>query len=126
MGSMVVDVVKAANKPMKRIVGADLGAFVNQLLTSRPRGRRGDDQRGRCRQRRDARVPAGDERGAVHTAFFFSAPRSVHRATQSGTWGDARDASAEYGERYPGLVTEATARMLDDIERMFEAIPARR
>jgi len=62
---------------------------------------------------------------AVHTAFFFSTPGSVHRATHSGTWGDAREASAEYGERYLQVVTEATMRMLDDIERTFEAMPAR-
>ena len=63
--------------------------------------------------------------GAVHTAFFFSTPGSVHRATHSGTWGDARDASAEYGERYLQVVTEATMRMLDDVERTFAAMPAR-
>src|SRR5207302_3545225 len=49
---------------------------------------------------------------AVHTAFFFSTPGSVHRATHSGTWGDARQSSAEYGERYLEVVTEATLRML--------------
>ena len=63
--------------------------------------------------------------GAVHTAFFFSAPGSVHRATHSGTWGDAREATAEYGERYLEVVVEATIRMLDDIERTFAAMPAR-
>jgi creatinine amidohydrolase len=62
---------------------------------------------------------------AVHTAFFFSAPGSVYRATQSGTWGDAREASAEYGERYLEVVTEATLRMFDDIERTFAAMPDR-
>ena len=46
-------------------------------------------------------------------------------ATQSGTWGDARESSAEYGERYLDVVTEATIRMLDDIERTFAAMPAR-
>jgi creatinine amidohydrolase len=61
----------------------------------------------------------------VHTAFFFAAPGSVHRATQSGTWGDARDASPEFGERYLGVVTEATVRMLDDIDRTFAAMPPR-
>jgi creatinine amidohydrolase len=61
----------------------------------------------------------------VHTAFFFSTPGSVHRATQSGTWGDAREASVEYGERYLEVVTAATIRMLDDIERTFEAMPPR-
>jgi creatinine amidohydrolase len=62
---------------------------------------------------------------AVHTAFFFSTPGSVHRATHSGTWGDARESSAEYGERYLEVVTEATMRMLDDVERTFEAMPPR-
>jgi len=61
----------------------------------------------------------------VHTAFFFSAPGSVHRATHSGTWGDAREASAEYGRHYLDVVVEATIRMLNDIERTFEAMPPR-
>ena len=62
---------------------------------------------------------------AVHTAFFFSAPGSVHRASHSGTWGDARQSSAEYGERYLTVVTDATVRVLDDIERTFAAMPPR-
>lgn len=62
---------------------------------------------------------------AVHTAFFFSTPGSVHRASQSGTWGDAREASVEYGERYLNVVTKATVRMLDDVERTFGAMPPR-
>lgn len=62
---------------------------------------------------------------AVHTAFFFSTPGSVHRASHSGTWGDAREASVEYGERYLNVVTEATVRMLDDVERTFAAMPPR-
>ena len=61
----------------------------------------------------------------VHTAFFFSAPGSVHRATHSGTWGDARESSAEFGERYLEVVSRATIRVLDDIERTFEAMPPR-
>ncbi|MGH2513029.1 MAG: creatininase family protein, partial [Candidatus Limnocylindrales bacterium] len=61
----------------------------------------------------------------VHTAFFFSSPGSVHRASQSGTWGDARSATAEFGERYLAVVTEATVRTLGDIERTFEAMPGR-
>ena len=62
---------------------------------------------------------------AVHTAFFFSSPGSVYRATHSGTWGDARDASAEFGERYLSVVSAATIRLLDDIERTFAAMPDR-
>jgi creatinine amidohydrolase len=61
----------------------------------------------------------------VHTAFFFSAPGSVHRATHSGTWGDARDASAAFGERYLEVVVRSTIRILDDIERTFAAMPPR-
>jgi creatinine amidohydrolase len=69
--------------------------------------------------------PAVTNPAAVHTAFFFTTPGSVHRATRSGTWGDARESSVEYGERYLGVVTEATMRMLDDVDRTFEAMPAR-
>jgi creatinine amidohydrolase len=69
--------------------------------------------------------PDVTNQAAVHTAFFFSAPGSVHRATRSGTWGDARESSAEYGERYLDVVARATIRLLDDIERTFAAMPAR-
>jgi creatinine amidohydrolase len=62
---------------------------------------------------------------AVHTAFFFSSPGSIARATKSGTWGDAREASAEFGERYLEVVTKGTLRLLDDIERTFAAMPDR-
>jgi len=61
----------------------------------------------------------------VHTAFFFSNPGSVYRATMSGTWGDARDATPEFGERYLSVMTGATKRLLDDIERTFAAMPRR-
>jgi creatinine amidohydrolase len=61
----------------------------------------------------------------VHTAFFFSAPGSVHRATASGTWGDARGATAEFGERYLRVVTEATIRIIDDVARAQAAMPDR-
>ena len=37
----------------------------------------------------------------VHTAFFFSAPGSVHRATHSGTWGDAREATRRIRRALP-------------------------
>jgi len=63
--------------------------------------------------------------GAVHTAFFFSSPGSVYRATRSGTWGDARESSAEFGERYLQVVSRATVRLLDDIERTQAAMPDR-
>lgn len=62
---------------------------------------------------------------AVHTAFFFSAPGSVHRATRSGTWGRASEATPEFGARYLDVVTEATIRVLDDIDRTFAAMPER-
>ncbi len=62
---------------------------------------------------------------AVHTAFFFATPGSVHRATHSGTWGDARESNVEFGRRYLDVVEAATIRTLDDIERTFAAMPAR-
>ena len=74
----------------------------------------------RCRRSR--RSPNG---GPVHTAFFFSSPGSVYRATHSGTWGDARDSTAEFGERYLEVVTAATIRLLDDIARTEAAMPDR-
>jgi creatinine amidohydrolase len=61
----------------------------------------------------------------VHTAFFFSTPGSVYRATQSGTWGDARQSSVEYGRRYLDVVEAATLRMLEDVAKTFEAMPPR-
>lgn len=69
--------------------------------------------------------PEVTNQAPVHTAFFFSSPGSVHRASASGTWGDAREASVAYGERYLAVVTDATTRLLDDIERTFAAMPAR-
>jgi creatinine amidohydrolase/Fe(II)-dependent formamide hydrolase-like protein len=76
----------------------------------------------------NAEMPPFPEVGnapAVHTAFFFSAPGSVHRATRSGTWGDARESNAEFGERYLAAVSRGTIRVLDDIERTFAAMPPR-
>jgi creatinine amidohydrolase len=62
---------------------------------------------------------------AVHTAFFFSAPGSVHAATKSGTWGEARGATPEMGEKYLQLGVESTIAVLDNIERTFAAMPPR-
>jgi len=63
--------------------------------------------------------------GPVHTAFFFSTPGSVHRATKSGTWGDARQASHEMGEAYLEAGVASTLAVLDNIERTFAAMPPR-
>ncbi len=63
--------------------------------------------------------------GPVHTAFFFSSPGSVHRATASGTWGDATKATPEMGERFLRVAVESTLLVLDNISRTFEAMPAR-
>jgi creatinine amidohydrolase/Fe(II)-dependent formamide hydrolase-like protein len=70
-------------------------------------------------------LPEVTNGAAVHTAFFFATPGSVHRATRSGTWGDARQSNVELGQRYLDVVEEATLRTLDDIERTFAAMPAR-
>jgi creatinine amidohydrolase len=63
--------------------------------------------------------------GPVHTAFFFSAPGSVYWATKSGTWGDARNSTAETGERYIEAGVRSTLLVLDNIERTFKAMPPR-
>ena len=68
--------------------------------------------------------PRSPARRRAHGVLLLGAG-SVHRATHSGTWGDARESSVEYGERYLEVVAEATIRMLDDIERTFEAMPPR-
>jgi creatinine amidohydrolase len=69
--------------------------------------------------------PEMTNQAPVHTAFFFSAPGSVYRASHSGTWGDARQATPEFGERYLSVVTDATVRVLGEIEASFEAMPPR-
>ena len=61
----------------------------------------------------------------VHTAFFFTSPGSVYWATKSGTWGDARNASAEFGERYIQIGVRSTLEVLKNIEATFAAMPPR-
>jgi creatinine amidohydrolase len=76
----------------------------------------------------NAELPAFPEMtnpAPVHTAFFFANPGSIKRATASGTWGDARESSAEFGERYLSVVTDATVRLLGEIDRTFAALPPR-
>jgi creatinine amidohydrolase len=61
----------------------------------------------------------------VHTAFFFTNPGSVHWATKSGTWGDARHSTPEMGERYLAAAVRSTLAVLENIERTFAAMPPR-
>jgi len=63
--------------------------------------------------------------GAVHTAYFFSNPGSVHWITRSGTWGEARTATPEKGEEYLRLCVESTELVFREIERTFAAMPPR-
>lgn len=63
--------------------------------------------------------------GAVHTAFFFTNPGSVHWATKSGTWGDARQSTPEAGERYLEAGVRSVLALLDNIARTFAAMPPR-
>jgi creatinine amidohydrolase len=63
--------------------------------------------------------------GAVHTAFFFTAPGSVYWATKTGTWGDARKSNPEAGERYLQAGVRSTLAVLDNIEKTFKAMPPR-
>src|SRR5215471_6635710 len=61
----------------------------------------------------------------VHTAFFFSSPGSVYAATKSGTWGDARQSTAAFGERYIEAGVRSTLAVLENIEKTFAAMPPR-
>jgi creatinine amidohydrolase len=61
----------------------------------------------------------------VHTAFFFTSPGSVYWATKSGTWGDARQATPEMGERYLQIAVDGTLAVLQNIENTFRAVPPR-
>ena len=63
--------------------------------------------------------------GAVHTAFFFTSPGSVHWATKSGTWGEARDSTPEKGEEYLKICEKSTLDVLHNIELTFAAMPPR-
>lgn len=61
----------------------------------------------------------------VHTAFFFSNPRSVYWATTSGTWGDARSANPQTGEEYIDAGVASTIAVIENVEKTFAAIPRR-
>ena len=63
--------------------------------------------------------------GPVHTAFFFTSPGSVYWATKTGTWGDARQSTPEFGERYLAASVQSTLAVLSDIEKTFAAMPPR-
>jgi len=63
--------------------------------------------------------------GPVHTAFFFSAPGSVHAATASGTWGDATAATPALGEEFLDASARATVSALRNIEATFTSMPSR-
>ena len=63
--------------------------------------------------------------GPVHTAFFFTSPGSVYWATKSGTWGDARRATPQMGERYLEVGVRSTLAVLENIEKTFAAMPPR-
>ncbi len=62
---------------------------------------------------------------ALHTAFFFSAPRSVYSMTKSGTWGDATKATAEKGEQFLQWGVQSVIDLMQDIETTFKELPIR-
>ncbi len=62
---------------------------------------------------------------ALHTAFFFSSPGSVYAMTQSGTWGDPTQATAEKGEEYLEWGVQSVIDLMDDIEKTFQELPVR-
>ncbi|MEM6629722.1 MAG: creatininase family protein [Bacteroidota bacterium] len=62
---------------------------------------------------------------ALHTAYFFSSPGSVYRMTQSGTWGDATQATAEKGEQFLQWGVQSVVDLMEDIEKTFEELQIR-
>ncbi len=56
---------------------------------------------------------------ALHTAFFFSSPGSVWRATKSGTWGDARGATAAKGEQLLEWGVASVINLMADLEKTY-------
>ena len=56
---------------------------------------------------------------------FLTAPGTVWRITESGTWGDASKATAEKGEQFLQWAVEAVLDLLNDIEITFEELPIR-
>ncbi len=63
--------------------------------------------------------------GPAHTAFFLTAPGTVWRITESGTWGDAREATVEKGEQFLEWGVQSVLTLLEDIDRTFEQLPKR-
>lgn len=63
--------------------------------------------------------------GPVHAAYFFTSPGSVYWATKSGTWGDARQATPEMGERFLEAGRRSTLALLENIENTFRKMPVR-
>lgn len=63
--------------------------------------------------------------GPVHTAFFLTAPGTVWRITESGTWGDATKATPEKGDQFLEWSVQSVLTLLDDIGRTFEQLPKR-
>jgi creatinine amidohydrolase len=63
--------------------------------------------------------------GAVHTAFFLTAPGSLWRITRTGTWGDATAATREKGEKFLRWGAEAVTDLLEDIDVTFKQLPIR-
>jgi creatinine amidohydrolase len=62
---------------------------------------------------------------ALHTAFFFSSPGSVYRMSKTGTWGDARKATAAKGEQFLEAGVQSVINLMLDIEKTFEQLPIR-
>ena len=94
--------------------GRDVGGDGDQR---RPR-------RHRRRERRDAAVPRGRPTRQPSTPRSSSRTRARSTARRTAARGATpASRSAEFGERYLEVVTEATIRMLEDIERTFAAMP---
>ena len=104
MDSQVVDAIKAAGKPFVPIVGADLGAFVDQLLNDPATG-----PRGRARDQ-----PAAVGGAGVNLALKLLNGETVDRPDRRGA--RSRTSSCEAGPS-PTTPTEEGKAMLRVVAR---------
>ena len=89
-------------------------------------GHRPRPRRPRRRERRAAAVPRGhQQRAGPHGVLLLGAGLGPPRARSPARGAMRASRTAEYGERYLEVVTDATVRVLDDIERTFAAMPPR-
>jgi creatinine amidohydrolase/Fe(II)-dependent formamide hydrolase-like protein len=89
-------------------------------------------RRSRAHRSGERRAPTDEERdqalvvlGERVTRDFFSGRGTVRRASRSGALGDPAGSAAELGRRYIDQIEDATVRLVEHVEQMFEVLPER-